>query len=1665
MKSFYNILFSSLIFLAVYTNCVFSQNSQANWINYNQQYFKIQLAQDGLHRIPYSSLLQAGIPVDNIDPRWIQIFFQGEEQYIYIHGEGTSGIFDPNGYIEFYGQRNKSELDLEFYDNPNNCVNPDYSMYSDTSAYFLTWNFSTNNRRFTNVSDNNFEDYSAYAQDYCYKNIRHNYTSRFYWGSTQNVFSKGEGWFDNAVINEETPITKSINISNFYSGNANTYFEIAVAGVPASAVTSLVPHHLKVEFLNETRINETYTGYNFIRKNIVLSSSLLANNISFKFTSNDATQPDIADRNAVSYINIKYPHTWDFENQNYFEFYLPKNNSSEKDYLEITNFNTSSSIILYDITNKQRISPVNNGGILKTLVNNTNSERFLVLTNSDGVKSVNKISKIGNNNKFIDYETQYQNANYIIITHSSLWAQAQQYANYRISTGYDVALIDIDQLYNQYAWGVNKHPAAIRNFLKALFEISEMERHVFLLGKAIHTRLTRNAPEIYKECLVPSAGHPASDNIFTINFKDNNYYPIYPIGRLAAYDQEDVAEYLKKVMQYETAPTDEWMKTILHFGGGANAAEQASFASYLNNYKNIIEDTLYGGKVSTFLKNSSEPIQITQSDSITNLINNGSSIITFFGHAHAGGFDQNIDFPQNYNNTGKYPFIFANSCFAGDIHLRNQASVSEIWINEKQKGAIAFLASIGDGIASYLNIYATELYKNIAYKNYYKTIGTQIKNTIKNILLNYPQNTYVEVACHETALHGDPALVINSHEKPDLTISEDLIKFIPQEITTVADSFQVRTVIKNIGRATADTFLLSINRTLPNGNSSEYNIPVYGCNYRDTVYFNLPVDRLNGPGLNKLHLFVDAGNEIDELNENNNQANIDFLIKSADLFPIYPYKYSIIPSKNASLIASTGDPFLNSRNYIFQIDSTDLFNSPILQTKTTNSTGGIVKWDLPFDLVENRVYFWRIAYEHNNPDSIFWKESSFVYIQGEEGWSQAHFFQYKENDFMFLNYDRPARKLNYVNYPKKLHCHNQGNYGENNYTIVRWTLDNSYNNGLGAFGNCGTAAAMLVVVIDPETILAWASDYQNFGHRNYPKCFSSSQENYYFSFSTDPVSLDSMNNMISNYVPDGHYLLIYSWGNGNFSNWPPQLKQTFYDLGSLQIDNVPNGHPYIFFTKKGTISSTMETYGTSPTDKIDLYVDLYRDFDNGSMKSVKVGPAAEWKSFNWEYFALENPHQDSINIKVFGIDNFGNETQVMSPITPENLEIFQLQDSINYQTFPNLKLEFYSKDQANKTSAQLKKWQLKFKGVPETAIDPKSGFFFCCDTIQEGDEVYFSIATKNISDLDMDSLDVIYWVKNSDNETTLTKRKRLRPHPAGDILKDTISFSSMGMKGIYSIWVEFNPTNPQTGIYYQAEQYHFNNIANKYFFVQGDITNPLLDVSFYGRYIMNGEIISAKPEILIKLKDENKYLALNDTSLFRIYLSDLTTGTEKRVYFGLQENPEETIEWTPAALPDNSCKILYKPIFKKDGMYRLKVQAVDVSGNESGENDYSIDFEIINKATISRLLNYPNPFSTSTRFVFELTGSEIPDELRIDIFTVTGTLVKTIFLDEFGSIRIGKNISEYAWDGKDMYGDQLANGVYFYQVSIKINGKEIELRETEADKYFKKEIGKMYLLR
>ncbi|MFZ1332754.1 MAG: hypothetical protein WAR83_11210, partial [Flavobacteriales bacterium] len=293
---------------------------------------------------------------------------------------------------------------------------------------------------------------------------------------------------------------------------------------------------------------------------------------------------------------------------------------------------------------------------------------------------------------------------------------------------------------------------------------------------------------------------------------------------------------------------------------------------------------------------------------------------------------------------------------------------------------------------------------------------------------------------------------------------------------------------------------------------------------------------------------------------------------------------------------------------------------------------------------------------------------------------------------------------------------------------------------------------------------------------------------------------------------------------------------------------------------------------------------------------------------------------------------------------------------------------------------------------------------------------------------------------------------------------DTIVFSTLGYGGPNTIIIEANPEDSLTGVYDQLEQTHINNIAQLRFNVEMDIENPLLDVTFDGIHILDGDIVSAKPEIYITLDDENPVLLMNsvtDTTLFQVYLK--TPGAnEERLYF--RANGQDQLLFEPSTGTNNICHIRHFGNFEIDGTYELRVRARDLSNNNSGDKDLMISFEVINKPTITETLNYPNPFTTSTRFVFTVTGSQPPTNMKIQIMTVTGRVVREIKMHELGPIHVGRNITEYAWDGTDEFGDKLARGVYIYRVISQLNGQEIEYRETGAGDYFKKGFGKMYKL-
>ena len=224
---------------------------------------------------------------------------------------------------------------------------------------------------------------------------------------------------------------------------------------------------------------------------------------------------------------------------------------------------------------------------------------------------------------------------------------------------------------------------------------------------------------------------------------------------------------------------------------------------------------------------------------------------------------------------------------------------------------------------------------------------------------------------------------------------------------------------------------------------------------------------------------------------------------------------------------------------------------------------------------------------------------------------------------------------------------------------------------------------------------------------------------------------------------------------------------------------------------------------------------------------------------------------------------------------------------------------------------------------------------------------------------------------------------------------------------------------------------------------------------------MDGDLVSANPRIDIQLKDENEFFFLSDTALFKIFVNH-PSGEVQRIFF-----TDENIEFFPAETDKNTAFITMNPNFEVDGDYKLIVQANDVTGNQSGSSDYKVNFRIVNEKLISNVLNYPNPFSTSTQFVYTLTGDKAPDFFKIQIFSVSGRIVKEITQQELGPLKVGTHRTEYRWDGTDDFGDRLANGIYLYKVIVnEDNGESYKsFSNGSIDSYFTEGFGKMVLMR
>lgn len=202
-----------------------------------------------------------------------------------------------------------------------------------------------------------------------------------------------------------------------------------------------------------------------------------------------------------------------------------------------------------------------------------------------------------------------------------------------------------------------------------------------------------------------------------------------------------------------------------------------------------------------------------------------------------------------------------------------------------------------------------------------------------------------------------------------------------------------------------------------------------------------------------------------------------------------------------------------------------------------------------------------------------------------------------------------------------------------------------------------------------------------------------------------------------------------------------------------------------------------------------------------------------------------------------------------------------------------------------------------------------------------------------------------------------------------------------------------------------------------------DDTPPTVQVFMNNDEFVFGGITDDSPVLYAKLEDDN---GINTTG----------TGVGHDLTGVLNEDTKNTYvlnDFYESEL--NSFKkgeVRYSLSNLEEGRHQVKVKAWDIANN-SGEG-YT-EFVVASNASVAlnHVLNYPNPFTTHTEFQFEHNLPNQPLTVQVQIFSVSGSLIKTIS-EEVQSD--GYRVTGIGWDGTDDFGNRIGRGVYMYKVSI-----------------------------
>lgn len=711
--------------------------------------WRIAIREDGMYRLTYDELAATGLPVATLDPQTLQMFYQGQEIAIQVIGE-EDGIFNLTDEVIFYGEGLESK-------------------YTEDNAYWLTYDSEPGLRmdiRDSAAIGTPVEDYTAEVhmeENHLYRSILPGGDDfeRFYWDEITSIPTNPTTWSHDFWIEEPSEGEGLLQIAMFGSLNLPAYYP---------------DHHVIVSLNGHEIADVEWDGLTWANGGVVeavIPTGVLqagVNNLSLFLPVDSGATMDFI---LMDWATFTYQSAFSVpigEDQLFFTY-----ESTQPSTFQLSGFG-SEEILAFDLSDTLNAVEINR----ESLVIATDGPSTHKITFADealgkkdywvgteaGIATVPSEDIIEDQPS--DLHSADNKADYILITHPTFSSQAETLAAHRASQGLDTVVVDVQDVYDEFGYGV-VNPAAIRDFLKYTSDFwqAPAPSYVVLLGdghydpKNYMDHNNKSFIPPYLAMVDPWIGETAADSRY-VAFSGPESIPDMMMGRLSVTTPAEADAFVQKIIAYETTPADgNWSKEVLTVAGKADSA--GNFDQYSDN---LLEDTLPAQFEAERVYYGVTHTDITEAvAALKSGINQGKLIVNFIGHGFARGWQAEKLVPKTFiqtadvsglTNQDKYPIFLALTCTEGYFVDPTVQAFGEVVTKAANKGAIASWSPTGQGVSGGHD-YMDRGFFDAVYKHGAYVLGEAVLSGFSRLWFSgsslYLMETY--------ELFGDPALVIN----------------------------------------------------------------------------------------------------------------------------------------------------------------------------------------------------------------------------------------------------------------------------------------------------------------------------------------------------------------------------------------------------------------------------------------------------------------------------------------------------------------------------------------------------------------------------------------------------------------------------------------------------------------------------------------------------------------------------------------------------------------------------------------------------------------------------------------------------------------------------------------------------------------------------------------